>query len=174
MTGRACAWQPQPPVLSRLTIAVWLRKRTQARVLTSFQAELAQLTLMWLWWPPWKALWFVTEAACSRRLCFYDFLLTLSWLSLHTQIYCHVLAGVAKKLYVGLATTQLDLLRGRGQCEAPQTRYAQHYWNLTDRPEAAARATATAFSGLRPQEVAILPFSLTFLGLRDLVDAGSL
>ena len=62
----------------------------------------------------------------------------------------------------------------RQDVRLPQTRYGQHYSTLAVGPEAAASATTSASPGVLSQDVAIVPVSLTFVGLRDLVDAGSL
>lgn len=81
---------------------------------------------------------------------------------------------MAKRLYVGLLATQLQLLRRYGRCEAPPGRTGAHYWPMKDTQAAAAASVATAFPTVAPQQVALLPVSLTHVGLRDLLDMGEL
>ena len=74
------------------------------------------------------------------------------------------LAGVAKRLYVGLLASQVRALRLFGRCEGPLLAPQSH----------AAESLIEGVPTAPPGQVAIVPVSLTFIGMRDLLDAGEL
>ena len=84
------------------------------------------------------------------------------------------LPGVAKRLFVGMSVSQLRLLRLYGRVEPPLGRRGAYYWPLKTTAAAATASVIEALPAVPPSQLVVLPVSLTFIGLRDLLGGGEL
>lgn len=83
--------------------------------------------------------------------------------------------GAALKVFVGLSVQQNQQLEHMGQLEAPRGRRGEFYWPLKSQAETALESGANRASGSgRAQDVVLRPLTVTYVGLREMLQNGTL
>lgn len=83
--------------------------------------------------------------------------------------------GAALKVFVGLSVQQNQQLEHMGQLEAPRGRRGEFYWPLKSQAETALESGANRASGSgRVQDVVLRPLTVTYVGLREMLQNGTL